>query len=157
MQLSIVDINEDFAVNILNWRYDAPYDFYNNEVSPDSMKEMLENSYRVILDRYQGIAGFFCTGSSAQVPAGHQYGAYSDDLIDLGIGMNPELTGQGYGSEFFSFILRHIQAAFSGVSIRLTVAAFNHRAIHLYEKLGFVKQIQFNNGRTDFITMVKPV
>jgi len=67
--------------------------------------------------------------------------------------MKPELTGKGYGSEFFSFILNQLQQE-SHSPLRLTVATFNTRAIHLYEKLGFTKVMEFT-ASTEFITMKK--
>jgi len=155
MPLVIRNMSENFAVQILNWKYHTPYDFYNNELNLDTLKEMLENSYYIVLDQNDKLVGFFCIGNSAKVPIGIQFGAYSEELIDIGIGMKPELTGQGYGLTFFSFILGHIQENFKGVPIRLTVAKFNHRAIHLYEKFGFVKKMEFNKDSTAFITMVK--
>lgn len=116
---------------------------------------MLENSYYVVLDHKDRLVGFFCIGNSAKVPIGAQFCAYTEDLIDIGIGMKPELTGQGLGFTFFSFILRYIQDNFKEVPIRLTVAKFNQRAIHLYEKFGFVKKMEFNKESTIFLTMVK--
>ena len=155
MKYTIRDLSEDYAVEILNWRYESPYDFYNNEVNPDSMKEMLGDSYFIVLDQYNRLNGFFCTGDSAQVPAGRQFGAYSESMVDLGIGMKPELTGQGHGTDFFAFVLRYAQDNYEGVPIRLTVAKFNERAIHLYEKFGFGQRMGFNKDTTRFITMVK--
>jgi RimJ/RimL family protein N-acetyltransferase len=35
------------------------------------------------------------------------------------------------------------------------VAKFNERAIHLYEKLGFVYENEFDTKNATFITMVK--
>lgn len=154
MKLSISKMGEDYAVQILNWTYDAPYDFYNNELNTDSIKEMLENDYYVVLNAVDELIGFFCIGSSAQVPIGSQFGAYSEDFIDIGIGMKPELTGRGFGFTFFSMILQYIHANFENAPFRLTVAKFNQRAIHLYEKLGFSKKMEFTNGSTVFITMI---
>ena len=154
MPFVIRDMNESYAEQILNWRYAPPYDFYNNTLNPETLKELLEGSYYIVLDEDK-LVGFFCIGNSAKVPIGNQFGAYSENLIDIGIGMKPELTGQGYGFTFFSLILDHIQEQFKDAPIRLTVATFNRRAIHLYEKLGFVKKMQFNKGQTTFITMVK--
>ena len=148
-------MSEDYAVEILNWRYESPYDFYNNEVNSDSMKELLGDSYFIVLDQNNRLIGFFCTGDSAQVPAGRQFGAYSEAMVDLGIGMKPELTGQGHGTAFFAFVLQYAQGNYAGVPIRLTVAKFNDRAIHLYEKFGFVQRMGFNKDTTRFITMVK--
>jgi [ribosomal protein S18]-alanine N-acetyltransferase len=98
---------------------------------------------------------FFCIGDAAKVPIGIQFGAYSEEFIDIGIGMKPELTGHGYGITFFSFILEHIKDHFKDIPIRLTVAKFNQRAIHLYEKFGFIKKMEFKKDPTAFITMVK--
>jgi len=155
MNFTVRDMSEDYAIEILNWRYEFPYDFYNNEVNPDSLKEMLGDSYFIVLDQHNSLIGFFCTGDSAQVPAGRQFGAYSEDMVDLGIGMKPELTGQGHGTAFFAFVLRYAQDNYEGVPIRLTVAKFNERAIHLYEKFGFVQRMGFNKDTTRFITMMK--
>jgi [ribosomal protein S18]-alanine N-acetyltransferase len=51
MTFKIRNMNEEAAIDILNWRYDPPYDFYNNELNSDSMKEMLEDSYSIVLDQ----------------------------------------------------------------------------------------------------------
>ena len=53
----------------------------------------------------------------------------------------------------FSFIVQTVQQEHH-LPLRLTVALFNKRAIHLYEKLGFVKAIEFSTP-TEFITMLK--
>ncbi|KAB2328484.1 GNAT family N-acetyltransferase [Cytobacillus depressus] len=153
MRLFIRKMSEDRAVQILNWKYKVPYDFYNNE----SIKELLENSYSVVIDENDQLIGFFCVGHSAQVPSGIQYGAYTEKCIDIGLGMKPELTGQGLGFAFFSFILKHVQNVYKLVPLRLTVAKFNERAIRLYEKMGFEKKMEFSNGATVFMTMVNPI
>jgi len=67
--------------------------------------------------------------------------------------MKPNLTGQGLGTAFFSFIVQTVQEEHH-LPLRLTVAQFNKRAIHLYEKLGFVKAIEFSTP-TEFVTMLK--
>ncbi|MFC7686565.1 hypothetical protein ACFQU5_11510 [Ureibacillus sp. GCM10028918] len=53
--------------------------------------------------------GFFCTGQSAQVPAGHAAFAYEENFIDMGLRMNPRLVGQGRGVELCSFIIKVIE------------------------------------------------
>lgn len=148
-------MNEEFAIEILDWKYELPYDFYNNELNPQSLKELLEDSYYVVVDDHKKIVGYFCIGDCAKVPIGVHFGAYNEEFIDIGIGMNPTLTGKGNGATFFSFILKFIEENFLTVPFRLTVASFNKRAIHLYEKFGFEKEIEFNRGDTGFITMVR--
>ncbi|WP_404332646.1 GNAT family N-acetyltransferase [Mesobacillus maritimus] len=155
MRLSIKEMNEEFAREILDWKYSPPYDLYNNEFSEEALEELLEESYYAIVNSEGNLVGYLCTGNTAQVPIGSQFGAYSKDLLDIGIGMNPALSGQGNGSEFFSFILKHLLDSTSNLTFRLTVATFNKRAIRLYEKHGFAKEMEFNRGSTNFITMVR--
>ena len=155
MKVEIKNIDEGFASQILNWRYDSPYDFYNNEVDDEAVKELLENNYSVMVNQNGELIGFYCAGSSAQVPAGAKVGAYSEDIIDIGLGMAPTLTGKGNGFTFFSFVLESLYKNYGNVTVRLTVATFNQRAIHLYEKYGFVKEMEFSTGSAEFQTMRK--
>lgn len=141
--------------DILTWEYDKPYDFYNNELTDEDMKERLDGSYYALVNDNKELFGFFCIGENAQVPFGKKIGVYSDDSIDMGLGMNPKLVGKGNGFEFCSFILLYIEKNYKGTPIRLTVANFNQRAIHLYEKLGFVKKDEFSTDFVGFMTMVK--
>jgi ribosomal protein S18 acetylase RimI-like enzyme len=152
MELFIKDMSEKFAVEIVNWRYEAPYDFYNNEVTSEAINEMIENPYYAVINQSEELVGFFCIGSTAQVPIGHQFGAYSEEFLDIGIGMKPDLTGKGLGSTFFSKVLQTIE---KDKPLRLTVAEFNRRAIHLYMKLGFIEKMKFKRDSIEFIVMIK--
>lgn len=143
------------AAEILNWRYPYPYDFYNNELAEDSMAEMLDGTYRAVQDDRDGLFGFYCTGPSAQVPAGRGVGVYPSGFIDFGLGIEPAATGQGKGSEFFGFVRREIHAAHPEQPLRLTVATFNKRAIRLYENFGFVKDKEFKTDFAKFQTMLE--
>ncbi|MEK4426557.1 GNAT family N-acetyltransferase [Solibacillus sp. FSL K6-1523] len=155
MQLLIENMNEDLAKDIVSWEYEKPYDFYNNEISDGAVKELLDGSYFALVNEDQKLHGFFCTGDNAQVPVGKRFGVYSENSIDMGLGMNPKYVGKGSGFEFCSFILRYIEENHKGTPIRLTVAKFNQRAIHLYEKLGFEKKDEFRTDFAEFMTMVK--
>lgn len=155
MQLLIENMNEELAKEILSWEYEKPYDFYNNELTDESVKELLDDSYYALVNEDQKLIGFFCTGDNAQVPVGRKFGVYSEFAIDMGLGMNPKYVGKGSGFEFCSFILRYIEENDKGTPVRLTVAKFNQRAIHLYEKLGFEKKDEFSTDFAEFMTMVK--
>lgn len=155
MDLISFKMNEQYAKEVLGWKYNHPYDFYNNELTNESLQELLNGSYYAVVNPENKLIGFYCFGESAQVPAGHQFGAYVDEFIDFGLGMHPEETGKGNGYEFCLFILGFFQEKFKNIPIRLTVATFNKRAIHLYEKIGFVKSKEFNSNNCPFSTMVK--
>jgi len=144
-------MTETDVIEILNWRYESPYDFYNNEVSEEGIREFLTYPYITIVDEHKNLIGFYCTGQAARVPKGHEFNVYQEAFLDIGLGMKPDLTGKGYGSEFLSFILAQIKED----SLRLTVAKFNKRAIRLYEKFGFKREYEFNNGSTEFIIMLR--
>ncbi|WP_430788050.1 GNAT family N-acetyltransferase [Virgibacillus flavescens] len=155
MRLIKRKMTQDFAVETLHWKYEKPYDLYNNELNSEAIEELLSYSYFAIVDQDDELLGYFCTGVSAQVPAGNKVKAYSEDMVDIGIGMKPTLTGKGFGTTFFSFILHDIEQANPNLRMRLTVATFNKRAIRLYEKFGFIKKNKFESDLTEFITMVK--
>ncbi|ASN07454.1 GNAT family N-acetyltransferase [Virgibacillus necropolis] len=148
-------MTEDRAVEILNWKYEKPYDLYNNEISTEEIDEMLGNPHFVVVDQDAEIVGYYCTGKSAQVPAGNKINAYENENIDIGVGMKPNLTGKGFGTRFFSFISKDIERMHPNTPMRLTVATFNKRAIRLYQKFGFVEQKKFQTDAAEFITMVK--
>ncbi|MFD1849882.1 GNAT family N-acetyltransferase [Oceanobacillus bengalensis] len=154
MHLTVKKMTEKYAIEVLCWKYDKPYDFYNNVLTSGAMMELLTNKYFVVLDGHSQLIGYFCTGKPAQVPDGNRSKAYLYDCIDIGIGMKPELTGKGNGHHFFSFVLRFVQEKYSK-DIRLTVATFNERAIKLYENFGFERQMEFMREDVEFITMVK--
>ncbi|WP_042472581.1 GNAT family N-acetyltransferase [Bacillus ndiopicus] len=157
MELHIEKINREMASDILSWAYEKPYDFYNNEVTDEGLEELLDGSYYALVDESKELIGFFCIGKGAQVPAGNRFGVYADDFVDMGLGMNPNLVGKGNGFEFCSYIVKYIEQHYNGIPIRLTVATFNQRAIHLYEKLGFVLAGEFSSDIGEFITMIKKV
>ncbi|MNO89482.1 hypothetical protein D3C76_809660 [compost metagenome] len=153
MELYMEKMSTDAAIDILSWRYDQPYDFYNNEYTPEAISEMLAETFFSVLDDAEELIGFFCVGSSAQVP--NELYTYSQGFIDIGLGMRPELTGQGNGTLFFTAVLNEMDKMFGNSSQRLTVAKFNERALRLYEKLGFRREAEFVKGNTVFIVMIK--
>ena len=89
------------------------------------------------------------------MPAGNHYGVYEECCMDGGLGIEPELMGKDNGIEFGLFIFDSIEETRKGLPVRLTVATFNKRAIHLYIKLGFVLDQRFSTEYGEFITMVK--
>ncbi len=157
MPLFIKKMTEKYAVDALCWKYEKPYDFYNNVLSGSAIMELLTYRYFAVVNEKNQLVGYFCIGKSAQIPSGDQQGIYSEDCIDVGIAMKPELTGKGNGYLFFSHILKYIMKLEKEKDIRLTVATFNQRAIHLYEKLGFVKLRKFKSDHIEYLLMKKEV
>jgi len=79
------------------------------------------------------------------------------EIIDVGLGMRPDLTGQGNGTAFLEAGLAFVMDRYAPKQIELAVATFNERAIRLYTKSGFepVKRFQqaTNGGSYEFLKM----
>lgn len=152
MQFTKQKMDKANAMMILRWNYEEPYDFYNNEATEESLSELLGGSYEAVYGDGT-LAGFLCAGAGAQVPKGIEEDAYPEGFIDIGLGMDPELTGQGNGHRFFGYAASAIQNEHPGLHLRLTVAEFNARAIHLYKKFGFVEVRRFSTDAASFMVM----
>jgi len=136
----IKKINKEDALKITKWQYLPPYHVYN---MTNALDELVDSYYGVYKD---DLVGFFCSGEDAQVPPGN----YTEGFIDLGIGLRPDLCGQGMGASF----MKEVMTAFDK-PLRLTVYKWNERAIKLYEKLGFKYESEFYRGEKLFIIMTK--
>lgn len=158
MSYIIRPMKKDEAIEISKWEYEEPYSFYNMGGSQEVIEELLDGSYYTVKKENEEIFGYFCFGISAQVPEGNKYNVYREkDKIDIGLGMKPELTGQGKGIEFIRKGLEFAKKKYPTSKIRLTVAIFNKRAIKTYENVGFEKdntfEIKRGNNIVKFITM----
>ncbi|WP_020375543.1 GNAT family N-acetyltransferase [Sulfobacillus thermosulfidooxidans] len=155
-RMIVEPINRLVASKISSWKYSEPYDFYN--MNDDAgMDELLNGTYFKVHED-EMLVGYCCFGKSAIVPIGLQFGAYPENgTVDVGLGMRPDLTGQGRGYVFVSSILEFAMAEYNSNHFRLTVAQFNKRAIALYEKLGFKPIMVFPMGDVEFLTMERRI
>ena len=128
--IRIAPLTREHAADISTWRYAPPYDVYDMvETDPD---ELLEVGYHAVLagDRLIGFRSF---GRDGQVPGWD----YDDSALDTGGGLRPDLTGQGLGRSVISAGLAYGRAQFAPTAFRVTVAAFNTRALRTVHALGF--------------------
>ena len=138
-------MTEENAQIIVQWRYKAPYNYYNPD--PRCAKENTQrlliphNPYYSINNANQGLTGFCCFGSEGQVSGGD----YRAEALDIGLGLHPELTGLGKGRDFLNAILDFATQTFSPSAFRVTVAEFNSRAIRLYENSEFERVGRFQS------------
>ena len=73
---------------------------------------------------------------------------YVPEILDIGLGMKPSKCGKGYGYSFVKSRLDFAQSNFHVKQIRLTVVAFNTRAIRIYEKIGFQHSSTVTHSKT---------
>lgn len=151
-KVKVMKIEE--ARNIVKWRYDQPYSMYNMSDNAEDIEELMDGSYFSVNTRENELIGYFCYGKNAQVPGGVQAGFYlSEDLLDIGLGIRPDLTGKGNGFDFLNVGLNFGQKQYQPKGFRLSVATFNLRAICLYEKVGFKPVETFLNENADHKTV----
>lgn len=126
-------LTEAQARRICTWRYPAPYDLYNwpdwnvleakNEEFADPA--IRREQYRAVTTRDGELAGF------AQLfPL--------EGWTRLGLGLRPDMCGQGVGPDFVRAIADHAKREYPERKVDLEVMTWNERAIRTYIKAGFV-------------------
>lgn len=117
--LSPADLSE-----IATWRYAGPWHIY------DSAGPLPADGYRAVAGDPGPLVGFCCAGVEARVPGLVE----EPGVLDIGVGMAPDLVGHGHGPAFGQAVLDHFNAAKS----RAVVQAWNERSRRLTAALGFV-------------------
>lgn len=128
------------ALAIGAWRYPAPYAVYDGHADPETLAELLDPAnpyYAVLAGPDRDLWGYFCFGPPARVGGDRFAALYTPDALDVGLGLRPDLTGRGLGLDFLQTGLAFARERFAPARFRLTVAAFNRRALAVYERAGF--------------------
>lgn len=149
VQFHIEQLTQSDAETIATWHYDGEYAFYDAEADADDLAELLDPALRG--DSMFGV----------RVGAGELIGFFAFQItggaVDYGLGLRPDLTGKGSGSDFVRAGLDFAHSRFSPKTIQLHVAAFNKRAIKVYKRIGFRKVEHYmnrtNGGEFEFIRM----
>ena len=137
------------ARRISGWRYAPPCDFYDSTADPADLAELLDperrrDVYFSALDGENRLVGF------------SQFGQ-TDEAVDVGLGLRPDLTGSGLGAGFVLAGLQFARERFSPRRFTLSVTTFNGRAIRVYERAGFrrgeVYLRRTNGGEHEFLRM----
>jgi GNAT superfamily N-acetyltransferase len=127
---------EAHARAIIEWRYEPPYDIYNLDGgdTDEMVQELLTPEYRyhAILSNRGTLVAFCCFGADARVPGGD----YGEEALDIGLGVRPDLTGQGEGSRHVQAVLDYARRTWSPRAVRVTIAEFNTRAQRVWCKAG---------------------
>jgi RimJ/RimL family protein N-acetyltransferase len=149
-------MDEASARAICGWRYEAPYHIYN--VVTDGVEGAVlafldpQYAYYCIVGENGDLVAYCCFGLDARVPGGD----YSRDALDVGMGVRPDLTGQGLGLSFAQAVLRFARETFEPPAYRVTVARFNERAQRVWEKAGFqqVEEFARSSDGMPFVIMI---
>lgn len=140
------EMDLESATAIAAWTYPEPYDLYNT--SPERRGEVAANmvspalGYERILDGAADLFGFWCGGTDARVRGG----TYGPETLDVGLGMRPERVGQGHGRALAAAVLERARRSRAPLSVGVTIAAFNGRALRVWRDLGFAETNTFRRS-----------
>lgn len=145
------EMTQGDAEVVAAWHYEPPYDFYDFEADPDDYVEILDPARRK--GDYHSVhlegelVGFFSFRPH-------------DDGLELGLGLRPDLAGNGIGLEFVEAGMAFGREKFGLDAFWLDVATWNERAKRVYERAGFapghVWTHQSRRGPVEFLRMTRP-
>lgn len=157
MSLMFHPLDESSATTILTWKYEAPYDIYDlaSPEPEDTLHYLLDpqNAFYGMYDQQDRLEAFCSFGPDGQVTGGD----YTTPALDIGIGVRPDLTGQGHGDVYVKAVIDFANSTYAPERLRVTIAAFNSRALKVWEKAGFQMTQKFRGGweNMDFVIMMK--
>jgi ribosomal-protein-alanine N-acetyltransferase len=140
------------ARSIAAWLYPEPYSFYDWDQDADDLAELLDPSE-------WGRRYFAVDGADGSLAGLFVFTVNDDGGAEIGLGLRPDLTGRGLGEGFVDAGLRYAADVLGARSYALAVAAFNGRAIAVYERCGFQQVEQYlhatNGGFHPFVRMAR--
>lgn len=157
MPFNFTPITESDARQMLMWQYQEPYGIYNAD--PEEIEESIHQDflqpayhYHSIRNEAGELIGYCSFNGDAQVKGGD----YSAEALDIGAGMRPDLTGQGYGAVFLAAILGFARQTFAPHTFRLTIVSWNDRAQRMAQSAGFRHEQTFMNPNdTEFVILTR--
>lgn len=151
--MNVVKMTEEYACFISSWKYDGIYSFYDH--NENGIADFMDGTHFACLDENDKLIGYFCFGADARIPTVENY-IYTEDFLDIGLGLKPDLCGKGLGLAFINKGLDFAQKHFNITKFRLSVAVFNERAINVYLKAGFSIKCEVTNSyhKNKFVIMV---
>jgi ribosomal-protein-alanine N-acetyltransferase len=138
------------AEAIAGWRYPEPYSFYDWTADPNDLAELLDparrgEAYAGVVDADGDLIGYF------------SFKPKEPWRIEIGLGLRPDHTGRGLGVAFVEAGLEHARSQLHPREFSLAVAAFNRRAITVYERAGFGEVSRYmhhtNGADWEFVEM----
>ena len=144
-------MTEAEAEEVISWRYPGEYAFYDMERDVEDMAELRAPHVRE--------AKYFSVLQDSELIGFFEF-EVEGEVVEFGLGLRPELTGQGLGGSFLDAGMAFAWERLRPQRFRLRVAEFNKRAIAVYERAGFVIDRRyvhdFYGTPYDFLEMSRP-
>ncbi|WP_219834809.1 GNAT family N-acetyltransferase [Paenibacillus sp. R14(2021)] len=126
-------LSEQLAEELTGWRYEPPFDFYNWTTWQVMLQLGIEFGDADVRER-QYVA---LTGDNGALAGFAQFFPLLG-VTRIGLGLRPDLCGQGLGLPLVQAIVAEAIRRAPGDEIDLEVHTWNGRAIRTYERAGFV-------------------
>jgi [ribosomal protein S18]-alanine N-acetyltransferase len=145
VKFEIRPLTEADALEVIGWRYDGPYAAY--DPPPGALQSLTDPSNRFFAvdgDTCR-LVGFCCLGAHAKIPG---CGCDTDEpgVIDVGVGLRPDMTGRGLGRAFVAAIVHFAAERFTPTRLRAAIVESNRRSIRVFEASGFDLARRFSPG-----------
>ena len=159
MKIDYHPADEKSAREFVRWNYEPPYDIYN--CPPEKVEKSVRynidpaNNIYAMFNEEGAMVGYCSYGRDAQVPGGD----YNDEALDIGMMIKPELTGQGMGTDFAREVIHNGIKLYGPEKMRVTIVAFNQRAIRTWQKNGFQQVQSFKRSidGMEFVIMTRKI
>lgn len=138
MKFTFKRMQQNSAIIIADeWKYEEPYSFYDMTADLDDYNELVNEALRNKNEWFEAhaddeLVGYFCL-------------CIENDNIDIGLGLRPDYCGRGMGKQFLTDIICFIERSYAYSTLSMDVAAFNKRAIKVYNSCGFKETHSFCN------------
>ena len=147
MEISFRPVSKEDVQKFYFWRYEPPYDIYNEggDLSDEELAYFLDPQIRchAMFDGTNTLIAYCTFGADGQVPGGD----YKADALDIGMGVRPDLTGQGKGVDYAQAAINFALDTYAPHALRVTIATFNERAQKVWQKAGFVEIDRFGREK----------
>lgn len=142
MNISFAPMDLEQAGEVISWRYEGPYKVYEyrHEDRVVALGYLTDraNQFFAIVSRNE-VIGFRSFGPDGRVAGG----VYDEVYLDTGGGLRPDLTGKGLGTTVVRKGIAFGADRFGVDRFRVTIAAFNQRALKVCQRIGFDEKQRF--------------
>lgn len=118
----------------MNFVRPQPPDFFQMPKEEDNLKYIVFHLRTVAEEKFIGFANLWGFNWSSQ-----------SCMLAIGIG-EPDFRGRGYGTESLDLLVSYAFRELNMHRVGLVVFAFNERALHVYERYGFVHEGRIREG-----------
>jgi [ribosomal protein S18]-alanine N-acetyltransferase len=129
---SVRPLQRSDAEAVASWAYQGPWSIYDSR--PGDALISAEAGYdAAVVDDDGSLVGYLCVGQEARVPGL----AEAEGVLDIGVGMRPDLVGQGRGRSFGTVVLEYLRERYGDQPLRAVIQSWNERSLRLARNLGF--------------------